>query len=371
MKKICILQNGLKRGGTDTFVVNLVKGLDKKRYDITVVNPTENTGINWVREPEIIETGAKIYHPIPIVKNRLRYFWDLFKYLKREKFDVLQTNIDLFNGPNLFVAWLAGVPVRCCHSHNTRQQKQIVKGWKFIIKAYQYFMRSMCWTFANRHCGCSEEAMEFLFRGKNWRKGTYPHIINNGINLSLFSQPIDPVRKRKELGLTAKYHVITVGHLIPQKNPLFTAEVFADLCKVRNDCDLIWVGNGSQKDKVQKILDSEGLTHRVHFFDNRNDVAEIMKCADCFILPSVFEGLGIVAIEAQASGLPCLVSTEVPEAANCGAVEFLPINNGTAVWVKAIDEILKGEKKLIVDKKKLREFSIENMVSQMDKVFNS
>ena len=121
--KVCILQNGLARGGTDTFVVNLCKGLDRQKFDITVVNPSTRPG-SMVREPDILDTGAKIVHTSDLGKGHLSkfiHFIRLYKLLRTEKYDVFQTNVDLFNGPNLFVAWLAGVPVRCCHSHNTMQ----------------------------------------------------------------------------------------------------------------------------------------------------------------------------------------------------------------------------------------------------------
>lgn len=371
MKKVCILQNGLARGGTDTFVVNLCKGLDKSKFDITVINSAPDKNNCYVREPEVLAAGVRIYHPYPFVYSKLRYFWQLYKFLKKEKFDVFQTNIDLFNGPNLLVAQLAGVPLRCCHSHNSNQPIQLVKGNTLAVRAYQVMMRWMCWSFSNRRCGCSKLAMEFIFKGKDWHKGSYPKIINNGIDLDLFKKSIDVEKKKRSLGLTAKYHLITVGHIKPQKNPLFIAHLFADLCNAKNDCDLIWVGDGVLKKEVQDILKAEGIESRVHFFDNRSDVSEILRCADCFILPSAFEGLGIVAIEAQASGLPCLLSDKVPEEVDCGTVDFLPIDRGTNIWADAITKVIERKKIYKLNIEKLNQFSIENMVSQMEELFNS
>lgn len=86
--------------------------------------------------------------------------------LKRYQFDIFHTNINLFNGPNLLIAWLAQVPIRCCHSYNTMQQREIIYGKTLAIRAYQSFMRWVCWTFSNRRIGCSSEAMDFLFRDK-------------------------------------------------------------------------------------------------------------------------------------------------------------------------------------------------------------
>ena len=221
--KVCILQNGLARGGTDTFVLNLCKGLDKNQYRITVINPSNKAG-SKVLEPDIQALGVQILHTSDLssgIISKCKHFWRLFKILRYYKFDVFHTNIDLFNGPNLFIAWLAGIPIRCCHSHNGMQQKELVEGRTLSIRIYQYLMRWMCWHFSNRRIGCSKIAMDFLFGGRNWEQGEYPHIINNGIDIEKYRKPIDTKLKRKELGLTNKYHIITIGRIIPQKNPLF------------------------------------------------------------------------------------------------------------------------------------------------------
>lgn len=369
--KVCILQNGLARGGTDTFVVNLCKGLDRQKFDITVVNPSTRPG-SMVREPEILDTGAKIVHTSDLGKGHLSkfiHFIRLYKLLRTEKYDVFQTNVDLFNGPNLFVAWLAGVPVRCCHSHNTMQQKSIIQGMTLSVRFYQKVMKWMCWTFSNRRCGCSEDAMNFLFAGRNWYQDKYPSVINNGIDIEHFRQPVDIVRKKAQLGLTAKYNIITVGRIIPQKNPLFIAESFCQLCKQRDDVAFVWIGIGDKQDECISIFKKNGCLSRVHFLGSRNDVNEILPCCDLFYMPSVFEGLGIVIIEAQAAGLPCLCSEAVPQEANCGAVQYLSLDKPVTDWVNAMSDILDGKRVLNADENKIRAFSIDHMAEQMTQVF--
>lgn len=373
MKKVCILQNGLLRGGTDTFVRNLSRGLDKSKYQITIVNPL-NASESVIGEDELIADGISIYHTTPLnsLKNKIMHLRQLYKFLKKEKFDVFQTNIDLFNGPNLLVAKLAGVPVRCCHSHNTLQNKELRLGRTFSVRSYQALMRWLCWNFSNRRCGCSRDAMDFLYKDRKWEDSAYPQIINNGIDLKKFSKKIDVENKKKELNLNPnKKHIVTIGHLIDQKNPLFIAQLFSDLCKKNNDTDLVWIGKGPLKEQVLEILRKGKCVERVHFLENRNDVDEILKCCDIFILPSNFEGLGIVAIEAQAAGLPSLVSDKVPAETDCGAVKYLTINQGTEIWIETIDDIISSKLSLKIDEKKLNEFSIENMVKQMSEVFVS
>lgn len=368
--KVCILQNGLARGGTDTFVVNLCKEIDKERFEVTIVNPSLKPEC-LVREPEVLATGVKIVHTSPLESwgSKFKHFRMLYYLLKKNRFDVFQTNIDLFNGPNLFIAWLAGVPVRCCHSHNTMQQRSIVQGMTFSIRLYQRLMKWMCWTFSNRRSGCSEAAMDFLFTGRNWHQDKYPIVVNNGIDIEQFRIPINVAQKKSELGLTAKYHIVTVGRIIPQKNPLFIAESFAQLCRIRNDVDFVWVGIGDKEAECRDILKREGVLDRVHFLGSRNDVNEILQCCDLFYLPSVFEGLGIVLIEAQASGLPCIASDTVPKKANCGAVHYIPLTADKTVWAETMSKVLDGKLQLKVNEASLQQFSIHHMAEQMMRVF--
>lgn len=369
--KVCILQNGLARGGTDTFVVNLCKSINKRQYEITVINPSSKEE-SRIREEEILATGSSIIHTCDLdsLGGKILHLKRLYSILKQGKFDIFQTNIDLFNGPNLFVAWLAGIPIRCCHSHNSMQQKALIEGNTFSIRIYQRIMRWLCWHFSNRRCGCSIEAMDFLYKGHNWRQNDYPSIIPNGIDLKKYSHKINIVERKKEIGLTAKYNLITVGRLIPQKNPLFLAKIYCELCKMRNDCDLIWIGIGPMEEQCRQIFRDNKILDRVHFLGSRNDVHDILKCCNLFCLPSAFEGLGIVLIEAQAAGLPCIVSDVVPKEANCGKCYFLSLSESYNVWAKAINDMIDDKVSLNIDLNRLQNFSIDHMTKQIEKVFD-
>lgn len=169
MKKVCILQNSLNYGGTDTFVINLCEGLVKDGYSVTVVLSMDKDVIG-ARLHDLQATGAQLVWTCSLnnTKAKIRHLSLLYKELKKTKYDVFQTNIDLFNGPNMFIAWLAGVPIRECHSHNSQQGKELRSGRKLSVRLYQGIMRWLCWKFSNRRCGCSEDALEFLF-GNKWK----------------------------------------------------------------------------------------------------------------------------------------------------------------------------------------------------------
>lgn len=367
--KLCILSNGLARGGTDTFVVNLVKHLDKGKFDITVVN-SFNTDLTKVREPEILAEGVPVVHTadnLDSFANKIKHLLKLYKILKLGKYDVFQTNIDLFNGPQLLVAWLAGVKVRVCHSHNTQQELEVQGGRTLSVSIYQAAMRWLCWNFSTRRCGCSEDAMDFLFKGQNWRQNKYPSIIYNGINIDRFRVSVNKQEKKKELGLTKPKNILTVGQMINQKNPEFIVKCMASYLSKHEDTDFVWVGTGRLKEHVEQWITDTGIKNRFHLLGSINNVNEVMLCCDAFFLPSNFEGLGIVLIEAQAAGMSCVASTAVPALANCGKLEYVPLSESYQQWHNALDRAV--ENSSAVNEEALQKFSIENMAEQMTRVF--
>lgn len=369
MKKICILQNSLSFGGTDTFVINLCHGLVTDGYDVTVVLSMDKDAPG-PRLYELQETGAHIVwtYALKNTKAQIRHLALLYRELKTGKYDVFQTNIDLFNGPNMFISWLAGVPVRECHSHNSQQGKELQVGRKLSVRLYQSIMRWLCWTFSNRRGGCSGIAMDFLF-GDKWKKDSYSKVIHNGIDFYEYQKPINTIEKKKTLGLSKKYNICTVGRISYQKNPLFIVDVMNELFKLREDCDFVWVGTGDMEDQVHDRIDTYGISDRMHLLGSRSDVSEILRSVDMFFLPSFFEGLAIVLIEAQAAGLPCVTATTTPPESNCGSLLYLPLEESASFWAEKLSNVLDGEIELNVDPIKLDEYSIDHMVQEMEDLF--
>lgn len=370
MKKICILQNGISFGGTDTFVINLCKGLIHDGYLVTVVLSVDSDE-ELSRENELLKTGANVVKTCHLrgVKSKLVHLWMLYKLLKHGKYDVFQTNIDLFNGPQLFVSWLAGVPTRECHSHNSQQERELSEGRTISIRLYQRIMRWFCWTFSNRRCGCSELAMDFLFGNKKWRKDKYSKVVHNGIDLSQYKKEFNREIKLNELGIKNKNIICTVGRISFQKNPEFLLEIFKELTDLRDDVDLVWCGKGDLENIIREKINKYNLSDRVHLLGNRNDISEILKSSDLFLLPSLFEGLAIVLIEAQAAALPCVVSNTISLESDCGSCIFIPLEQSAKYWAEQISKILDKKIILSVDQDKIISYGIEHMVKEMEEVF--
>lgn len=367
MKKICILQNSITYGGTDTFVINLCKGLVTGGYDVTVVLSIDKEKAG-PRLNDLKATGARITWTCSLtnIKSKIKHFFLLYKELKKEKYDVFQANIDLFNGPNMFIAWLAGIPVRECHSHNSKQGRELKCGIKLSVRLYQGLMRWLCWTFSNRRCGCSELALDFIFRDK-WKNDPKSVVIPNGIDFSCYQKAYD--KKKNELNLTNKYNICTVGRISYQKNPQFLLEVFYELSQIRSDVDLIWCGTGEFESDIKDKISKLNLQERIHLLGARRDIPEILSCADVFFLPSRFEGLGIVLVEAQVANLPCVISSVIPTEVDCGLCLPIPLEQSAKYWADQISEVIDRKIDFKINAEKLNKFSIDNMVKEMEKVF--
>ena len=371
MKKLCILNNDLARGGTDTFVVNLVKNINREEFDITVILSVDE-GTKTLRENELIEAGIRVKKTATItgrgLKGRYQHLKKLYTILKKEKCDIFQTNIDLFNGVNLLVAWMAGVPVRVCHSHNSEQGRELREGRTWKIRVYQRVMRWLCWKFSTKRCGCSELAMDFLFTN-HWRNDLNSRVVHNGIDLNEYTIDFDKNEKKKSLGVKNKFNIVTVGRMAFQKNPMFIVEIINELYKIRDDCDFIWVGSGDMEKEVKKKIDEYKIQEKMHLLGLRTDVSEILRISDLFLLPSWFEGLAIVLIEAQAAKLPCVISDTISEESDCGGCLYTSLQKPASYWAKLISDILDKKIDLSVNEQLLQRYGINNMVKEMEEVF--
>lgn len=171
-------------------------------------------------------------------------------------------------------------------------------------------------------------------------------IINNCINLDVFKPLPNKVKGR---------NLLFVGRFIYQKNPIFLIEVFAEYCKLHDDARLTCVGDGVMRQECIQYAKDNGIFNKIQFIDKDSEMSTYYQTADVFLLPSFYEGLGIVLIEAQATKCPCLTSSEVPDLADCGMVHYKRLDDGAASWAKAIDELLNTE--MSIDQDKLDQFS--------------
>lgn len=213
---------------------------------------------------------------------------------------------------------------RIVHSHSTVYSDNKMKAFRNMLLCSQLKKQ------ANIYCACSKLAGEFLFGKENIEK---VHIFNNAVDIEKFKYN-ESIRKktRNSLCLDDSFVIGHVGNFVEVKNHRFLVELFAEVKKKIPYAKLLLVGSGPLEVEIKQYCTALGIQDSVLFLGYRNDVPDLLQAMDVFVLPSLFEGLPVIGIEAQASGLPLIVSDSVTEELGVANVTFLPLNSGKTEW---------------------------------------
>ena len=323
---IRILQcvNIMDRAGIETVLMNYYRNIDRTKIQFDFLTHRPEAG---AYDEEIKSLGGRVYRaPRLYPQNYPAYFKWMKQFFKdHPEYKIVHSHIDAMSYLPLLACKKDGIPVRIAHSHST----SIDRDFKYLLK--QCF-RALITTTTDIYFACGEEAGRFLFGKKKFT------IIPNAVDAEKFYFK-DDVRKvkRKELGYSDELIVGHVGRFCYPKNHNYLIEIFDELHKMNSSAKLMLVGIGEKLDEIKKLVEDKGLSECVDFLGSRSDVDELYQAMDVFILPSLFEGIPVVGIEAQFSDLPCIFSTKVPkEAAFNEKTEFLALDAGPKKWADAI-----------------------------------
>ena len=310
-------------GGVETVVMNYYRHIDRSRVQFDFLVDADST---LVPREEIESLGGRIFEISPY-QHVLKYQRGLQRLFKQEGWKIVHSHINALSVFPLRAAKKAGVPVRIAHSHSTSGKGEYVKNT----------LKAMLKTQANRYpthrFACGKRAGEWLFG-----KDTNFDIIYNAIDLDRFSFDAEArAQVRADLGLVDDQFAIGhVGRFTAQKNHRFLIDVFEQVAKCCDDAILLLVGTGEDEDSIRIKVTERGLADRVKFLGQRDDVDRLYSAFDVFVLPSLYEGLCVVGVEAQAAGLPCLFSDAITrEVDMSGKNEFLTIDD-FAPWVDGL-----------------------------------
>lgn len=332
MVKTRILQvvGGMNRGGAETFLMNVLRNINKQDFEILFLcyGPQE-----FDYEDELNRLGARIIRT-PDVKDVgiAKHIKNIQRILNDERIDIIHTHTFYNSMFSLIAAKNAGVKTRITHSHTTKSEHNpnIAKRIYFAISKY------IVNRYSTDFVACGEEAGEALFFRKNVFK-----VIDNGIILDDFYFNASTRQKlRSELGLSEQSTVLGhVGRIDVQKNQLFLVDIFSEYVKNNSDSYLMLVGEGVLKEKLIERIDELGISENVIMMGKRSDVSELYNVMDVFVFPSIREGLPVVLVEAQANGLPCIISDSIDKASKLtDCVQFLSLSEPKGVWARAIGE---------------------------------
>jgi glycosyltransferase involved in cell wall biosynthesis len=330
-KKILHVLGGLYCGGTETFVMNMFRAIDKEKFQFEFLIHEK---LEAHYDKEVLELGGRI-HRIPdrTEVGTIKYLIILIKTLYKISPDVVHSHAMFNSGAVMFASFFTGVKKRIVHSHNSADQYQ-----SFLYrKVFRFIMRLLIRIFSSELLACSKDAARYLYGNKCVNLGK-TFVLNNAIDVKQF-QYKKAVREkvRRDLNIEEKFVIGHIGRFNKQKNHDFLIEVFRELNGKNPNTVLIMIGEGPLKPNIEKKVKELGLSSAVKFLGVRSDISRLMQAMDLFMLPSLFEGFPVVLTEAQGSGLFCIVADTITKDVNItGRIKFLDIKDSPEKWTKEI-----------------------------------
>ena len=366
-RRLRVLQVGMTRnlGGIETYLIEQFRHLDKSKIDYDFVNITGEYSICY--EDEILASGSKIFKVVSRHKNPLLHYWQWFNILLQNKgiYDVivLNTNSLEYVFP-LVLGKIFGIPVRVIHSHNSGFENKQGLARRLLVGMNK---KLLAWS-ANLRFACSQFAGQWMFKDNPY------HVIYNAIDIHKYDADL-AVRDemRQALNLDTALTLLHVGRFSYQKNHSFLLDIFKEVHSIQPDSVLLLVGDTTEESEflteVKRKIKAYGLENVVRLLGRRDDVNKIMQAADVLVMPSFFEGLTVVGIEAQASDLPLLLSdTVTKELGLLPSTQFISLEVGPTAWAEAIVNSKQHNRQSRYEELKAAGYDIGNETERVEKL---
>jgi glycosyltransferase involved in cell wall biosynthesis len=335
IKVLQVNGHAIMNRGVEAFLMNVYRNIDRTKVQFHFLTPLDCR--NEEMKKEIIELGGSV-HELRCKDHKIWSKVVLFKlylFLRRNKYDIVHINTGniVFLSIAVLASKLSGVPRIIAHSHNSADMKTGLskKSWKnYICSPILRYCPTDYWT-------CSMKAGEYMFP-RNVIKNNIIRIIHNGINVELYDYKQEIRNETREfLVYEDKFIVGHIGQFVKQKNHIYLLDIFEEIHRRKSNAILLLIGEGENKTEIEALVKKKHLEKEVCFFGITNEIPKLLMAMDVFVLPSLFEGLPVVGIEAQASGLKCFISDRVSNELDItGNVSFLSITELPSVWADKI-----------------------------------
>lgn len=325
MSVLCVLQvvNYMDHGGLETMLMNYYRHIDRSKIQFDFLVHKEKVA---EYEPEIEQLGGKIYRMPAVNPLSESYHRKETVFFQSHAYSVVHCHMDCMSAFPLFHAKSAGVPVRIAHSHSSNQDKNLKYSLKMLCK--QLIPMSATHLFA-----CSADAGRFMFGNHDFQ------IMRNAVEVKKFLYN-SSVREevRKELNVRDNVVLGNVANFSLVKNHSFLLDIFFYYHQLNPKSKLLLVGDGSGRKNIEDKIRALGLHDHVILTGVRSDVYRLLQAMDVFVFPSLFEGLPVTMVEAQAAGLPCVISDTVPNETDItDLVTRVSLKAPLQQWISAID----------------------------------
>lgn len=329
MIRVAIIGGKIDSGGKKNLIMEYYRHIDRNKVQFDFICDSDSQAIPY---EEIESLGGRVYLVAPY-QNILKNIDDMRKIFKENKYPVIHAYNSTMNLFPLFVAKQCGIPVRISESLSMAHEGD----WKTILKK---MLRPMSKWFANYYMSCGDDCGRWQFGNKLFDAGkvdVFKTVINTDFN-SYNSELRE--KTRKAFGWEDKIVIGHIGRFTVQKNSIHMIEIFGAVAKKEPKAVLCLIGDGELKEDIMNKIKTLGVESRVDYLGRREDIQQFYNAMDCFVLPSLYEGLPVVGLEAESCGLPMFFSTEVTREANaCELGHFIDLSESVDVWA---DEILKA-----------------------------
>lgn len=328
-KKICIVMPEIGSGGVEAVLINFFSHIPCNKYNLSIVTYKISNGY---RKNLFEKLGFRIILIPPKKEGLGKSIYAMDHVFKVNRYDVVHAHMTMWNCIPMLLAWKRKVPIRISHSHLAVKPQGLANRGVLLLQ------RMIIKLFSNRLCACGEDAAISLYGRKTFENGQV-EVINNAIDANKFKKNTT-VRKdvRRELGISENtFCVGHIGRFHEHKNHVFLLKIFKELHKLIPDSKLLLVGDGDLKENLIVESKKSGIISDVLFIGVRNDPERIYQAMDVFCLPSLYEGLPVVGIEAQAAGLPCVFSDRIsPKVCITQLATVIPLSDNAKKWADVI-----------------------------------
>lgn len=337
---VLVLDTVMDRGGAEAMIMNYMRNIDR---DVIKFDFLTNRDYRAAYEDEIESLGGKVYHMCPMYPGKFhRYKKEMKEFLKEHpEYRIIHSNLEERSYLPLKVAKKMGVPVRISHSHN----RPLGINPKLI---FRYYFRFMLKYYNTHMFACGIEAGDWLYGRKNRDQVI---LMNNAIDAKDYTYHSEKAEyMKKELGVSDKLVIGHVGRFFAQKNHPFLIDIFYEVHQKNPNTVLLLVGGGelddALKNEIKRKVEELGISDSVRFLGVREDVPDILQAFDLFLLPSLFEGFPVTMVEAQASGLPCVISDKVPIQCDItGNVKVARLSDPPGKWAEIILDYIRNHQR--------------------------
>ncbi|NLV52725.1 MAG: glycosyltransferase family 1 protein [Bacteroidales bacterium] len=361
MTRVLFISQYLNRNGTEAFMMNVFRGIDHSQFQVDFLLYSWNE-TDYSREVE--KMGGRIYRVPSRRQSPFKWYHSLNEFFKKHASEYQAIHFcgnSLTSIAPIWFAYRYHIPVRIVHAHSSSARG-------LHNRLLHCLKRKIAYQISTHHLACSKLAAQWFFGKED------SVIIRNGIDIERYSYD-EKRRKQCRNMLSIGSDEVVIGHVgrfTSEKNHLFIIDVFSEFHKKHGQSKLMLVGIGELQEDMKRKVDEMNLADQVLFMGERSDVNLLMQGMDLFLMPSVFEGLPFVLVEAQAAGLPCLISDVISkDVCITDQIHYRSLKDSTDLWADTIDGIISNSVRHKTDEEMIQsEYSIKTSMDYIQSIYN-